>query len=242
STVPMPVVAETQPQVPPSPGAPAMLRLSVLAGPDQGKHLDLGYDARIIGRDDDCALILTDPRVSGHHAQARMLPDGRAEVTDLGSSNGTLVRGEPLDRPTTLDDGTQLQIGDTVLVVARGAEGASRAGRTPTVIGVIPKELRSDVKRSKRTVAIALVVGLVAVAAAIIAVVVSRGDDGGNGGGLSTRQIFVQGSKSTVAIATIIRQDSTGTAWAGGSGEIVDAKNGFILTNNHVATGGLAIK
>ena len=251
----LPTVAPTQqapvqppppqaaPPVPPRPGTPAMLRLSVLAGPDRGKHLDLGYDARIIGRDDDAALILTDPRVSGHHAQARMLPDGRAEVTDLGSSNGTLVRGEPLDRPTPLDDGAQIQIGDSVLVVARGAEGASRAGRTPTVIGgVIPKDLRSDVKRNTRTVAIALVVGVVAVAAAIIAVVVSQRGGGGNGSGLSTRQIFVKGSKSTVAIATIIRQDSTGTAWAGGSGEIIDAKNGFILTNNHVATGGIAIK
>jgi S1-C subfamily serine protease len=251
STVPMPAVAQTQPQapaqpapapppLPPRPGTPAMLRLSVLAGPDRGKHLDLGYDARIIGRDDDSALILTDPRVSGHHVQARMLPDGRAEVTDLGSSNGTLVRGEPLDRPTVLDDGTQLQIGDTVLVVARGAEGVSRTGRTPTVIGVIPKELRSDVKRSKRTVAVALAVGVVAVAAAIIAVVVSQ--DSGGSSGLTPRQVFVQGSKSTVAIATIIRQDSTGTAWAGGSGEIIDAQNGYILTNNHVATGGIAIK
>ena len=154
------------------------------------------------------------------------------------------MRGEPLERPTALDDGTQLQIGDSVLVVARGAEGASRMGRTPTVIGgVIPKELRSDVQRSRRTVTIALVVGVVAVVAAVIAIVASRDNGGGgNGGGLSTRQIFVQGSKSTVAIATIIRQDSTGTSWAGGSGEILDAKNGYILTNNHVATGGIAIK
>src|SRR5262249_3599514 len=167
-----------------------MLRLSVLAGPDRGRHLDLGYDPRLIGRDADCALVLTDPRVSGKHAQARMLPDGRAEITDLGSSNGILVRGEPIDQPPALADGTQLQLGHSVLVVARGAEGASRAGRTPTVIGVVPKELRSDVRRGKRTVGIALVVGLVAIVAAVAAFALSR-DSGNSSSGLSPRQIFV---------------------------------------------------
>jgi len=38
-------------------------------------------------------------------------------IEDLGSTNGTVVDGQEIDRPMVLDPGDRLVIGDTVFVV-----------------------------------------------------------------------------------------------------------------------------
>ena len=47
----------------------------------------------VIGRDEDCDLVVADPKVSRRHAYLKPRPDGRATVHDLDSSNGTWVDG-----------------------------------------------------------------------------------------------------------------------------------------------------
>ena len=49
-----------------------------------------------LGRDDDNDVIIDDERVSRHHAELSLLPDGRVELTDLGSTGGTFVNGRPV--------------------------------------------------------------------------------------------------------------------------------------------------
>ena len=49
-----------------------------------------------IGRAADCDLILAHPLVSRHHAEVERLPDGRLQLTDLGSMNGITVGGRRL--------------------------------------------------------------------------------------------------------------------------------------------------
>ncbi|PSM41975.1 ABC transporter ATP-binding protein [Streptomyces dioscori] len=49
-----------------------------------------------IGRALENELVVSDLQVSRHHAEFHATPDGRAEIRDLGSHNGTFVNGMPI--------------------------------------------------------------------------------------------------------------------------------------------------
>jgi transcriptional regulator with GAF, ATPase, and Fis domain len=66
-------------------------RLSVVAGPDAGRRVELAQPSIVIGRTGG-DLVLTDPKVSALHAALELAPDGY-RVRDLDSSNGTFVGG-----------------------------------------------------------------------------------------------------------------------------------------------------
>ncbi|MEU1042621.1 FHA domain-containing protein [Streptomyces sp. NPDC005551] len=51
-----------------------------------------------IGRGGDNDLVIDDLVVSRRHAELRALPDGRYEIVDLGSHNGTFLNGQPVER------------------------------------------------------------------------------------------------------------------------------------------------
>ncbi|MGW1706899.1 FHA domain-containing protein [Streptomyces sp. NPDC002206] len=60
-------------------------------------QLDLGRVMRI-GRALENELVVSDLQVSRHHAEFHATPDGRFEIRDLGSHNGTYVNGQPLHK------------------------------------------------------------------------------------------------------------------------------------------------
>ena len=51
-----------------------------------------------IGRALENELVVSDLQVSRHHAEFHATPDGRFEIRDLGSHNGTYVNGLPLNK------------------------------------------------------------------------------------------------------------------------------------------------
>ncbi|QKV95699.1 FHA domain-containing protein [Streptomyces sp. NA02950] len=93
---PQPQQSPPQPQGPQ--GGPAG---PVGAPPAQGDRpttfhqLAVGRVMRI-GRALENELVVSDLQVSRHHAEFRALPDGRFEIRDLGSHNGTYVNGQPV--------------------------------------------------------------------------------------------------------------------------------------------------
>ncbi|MGW8974033.1 FHA domain-containing protein [Streptomyces platensis] len=60
-------------------------------------RLDTGRVMRI-GRALENELVVSDLQVSRHHAEFRATPDGRFEIHDLGSHNGTYVNGQPVPK------------------------------------------------------------------------------------------------------------------------------------------------
>ncbi|MEU8523748.1 FHA domain-containing protein [Streptomyces sp. NPDC048577] len=58
-------------------------------------QLALGHVMRI-GRALENELVVSDLQVSRNHAEFRATPDGRFEIHDLGSHNGTYVNGQPI--------------------------------------------------------------------------------------------------------------------------------------------------
>ncbi len=90
-------------------------RLRVVRGPDKGKELELGEQARVlIGTHPDAELSITDTSVSRRHAELRLDAAGYV-LRDLGSSNGIRVGGVQV-LEVVLDHKTPvLSIGETDL-------------------------------------------------------------------------------------------------------------------------------
>lgn len=89
-------------------------RLVVTEGPLTGTELDLGSAPIMLGRAQECTLVLDDDYSSGKHA--RLFPQGsRWFLEDLGSTNGTWLGEEQLTRASTVELGERIRIGKTVL-------------------------------------------------------------------------------------------------------------------------------
>ncbi|MGW1792178.1 FHA domain-containing protein [Streptomyces tubercidicus] len=97
-----------QPQqaVPPQQARPPQERPAQQAGgapahgdrsPTTFHRLDMGRVMRI-GRALENELVVSDLQVSRHHAEFRATPDGRFEIHDLGSHNGTYINGQPVPK------------------------------------------------------------------------------------------------------------------------------------------------
>ena len=100
---------------PPAHGAPAGTARCWLVWND--RRFVLGAGEHFIGRDPVSAVWLDASGVSRSHACIRIDGDGhRASIEDLGSTNGTLLRGAPISARVALGDGDIIQIGAAELV------------------------------------------------------------------------------------------------------------------------------
>jgi hypothetical protein len=76
----------------------------------------LGDGDHLVGREPGVSIHLDSPKVSRHHARVAV---ARREVSieDLGSKNGTFVRGVRIEERTRLSPGDDIQIGPIKLIV-----------------------------------------------------------------------------------------------------------------------------
>ena len=87
--------------------------LTVVSGPDQGKHFLLCDGESLIGRAPDCQVILTDAASSRRHCKIQS-DGGIFTLLDLGSENGTEVNGTS-EKQCVLEPDAQLTVGNTIL-------------------------------------------------------------------------------------------------------------------------------
>jgi DNA-binding winged helix-turn-helix (wHTH) protein len=78
------------------------------------RQIRLSDGENIIGREPEAAVWLDFSAVSRRHARI-VLSGDRATVEDLGSKNGTQVRGERISGAVELEDGDEIRIGSVVL-------------------------------------------------------------------------------------------------------------------------------
>lgn len=67
-------------------------------------------DELLIGRDENCDIVIPERQVSRHHARITRTPQGSSILEDLLSKNGTHVNGVLITEPTPLQDGDIIQI------------------------------------------------------------------------------------------------------------------------------------
>ena len=90
-------------------------RLVVTAGPAKDNVIPLTQDEASIGRDPNNVVAISDPSVSRKHCLLRRESDGRFQILDLESRNGTLVNGVTV-KEHWLRHGDEIATGDSVFL------------------------------------------------------------------------------------------------------------------------------
>ncbi len=98
-----------------------------LTHPDSSAKYDLNQPRFTIGRDPSNDLVLDDSLISGFHATI-FVEDGRVEIVDQGSSNGTYVNDNLVSGRVELKAWNTLKMGNVELEVV------DSSGRRPTMV------------------------------------------------------------------------------------------------------------
>jgi len=112
-------------------GAAVSIHLAVFS-PGGTRMLELRRNAVLrIGRNPDCDVCIDDETVSRSHARVERAGD-EVYVTDLGSSNETLLNGVRLDRKRLVHPGDEITVGGTTLfILRRPARAGGAAAPSP---------------------------------------------------------------------------------------------------------------
>ncbi|MBL8728869.1 MAG: FHA domain-containing protein [Planctomycetes bacterium] len=86
-------------------------------------------DGLLIGRVAGCDVVVDDAKASRRHARV-VVEGGVVEIEDLGSSNGTLLNGNPVTR-RVLRAGDTVQIGQSAIVYREGPAPGAAAAAAP---------------------------------------------------------------------------------------------------------------
>ena len=246
-------------------------KLVVSGGPSAGAIVALAEGTQVIGRDAASDIVIDDAEVSSRHASVTRTGDA-VRLKDLGSLNGTKVNGERITQERTLEraTGSRSDRPPSRSTTARRRRGRScarcrsrRRSRPaaakpaaipsqpfqPGRVASAPAPKRGGVASGK---AIAVIGVVVVAAAAVIAFAVTNGDDSSpkaaattaaatptNTGPLNAAQLIAQNRDATVQVLDSL---PGGRSVASGTGSVIDAKNGYVLTNNHVAVRGSAVR
>ena len=88
-------------------------RLRIVSGAGKGTIFAIRDPTVILGRDEGCHVVVDDPRVSGRHAIVSYR-GGEFRVSDLQSTNGSLLNGSPLTE-SVFQESDDLRLGKTVI-------------------------------------------------------------------------------------------------------------------------------
>lgn len=236
-----------------------MARLHVRNGSTMSEH-EIGAEPVTIGRE-GCDINLDDQTVSRHHATVREIGEG-VTITDEGSTNGTLVNGRSITGATLLRPGDKVEIGgaEITLVGTSGgvAGGTVAVPKRPPLGGAVPAPNRAAVgplvghgappppgapggkgARGRSPGAGAVVLAIVTVAGIVVGALFATGvlppDDDGERKELTVQEVAQQVRPSTARI-NVEHPDGEGQ----GTGWVLDAEEGLLVTNFHVVAGGQA--
>ena len=225
--------------------------LHVRSGPDSGTAIELPEEGPfVLGRQRGSDLVVRDSRASRRHAELTRLEDGRWRLRDLDSANGTFVDGMKVES-AELQGGEDVLIGDVVISASvRGPHEVSSVpvieppritNRTPVgrtemapqlaTHSMVRRLVDAGTKRASRTGLLASA-GFAGLAVVAVVVLLATGVIGGGDDGVP--KVVDQLRASTVLITTNQGEVLTGT----GSGWVLDAEEGLIVTNAHVVNQG----
>ena len=234
--------------------------LTVTAGEGKGLSVRIDGERCLVGSGRECRLIVHDDGVDPIHALFEIDENGDVEVQDLRTKTGTFMNGERISGATAVNDGDEIKIGSTVLTATIEDPAESDEVEEPSIEVAVPPEPPSPAaaedavalvtaaegthvevvpvdqrRRLRDRVNRATVLAASAAALAVIAIVavlaLSGGDDSP-----STEDIVAEVTPSTVLVHV------SGAAGLGaGSGWVLDAKEGLVVTNFHVVNGATGV-
>ena len=207
-------------------------------GEQKGKPVPVTGDSFVIGRDESADLQIIDTRISRRHASLKVLPGGNAELHDLDSANGTLVNGAPV-KAAVLTGGEKIRLGDAELTFypVDPIRAKTTVGLTakPRLSQIVAKRGQSAIQRlriEKKLRNLTIAAGAALAAVLILGVLLLTGVIGGNGP--DTSAVVAKVTPSTVLITS--DRGETGSGW------VLDAGAGHVVTNGHVINGGTSFQ
>ena len=235
----------------------------VIKGNAAGAQISIG-DEFLIGRvAEGEGKLGDDPELSRQHARVTRSGDS-IRIEDLGSTNGTIVNGQRISGPQELRPGDTIEIGTTTLQFVGAGGVAPQVTRAAAQVPPPPAATQPPAPRpsppaapapapppaaapaaGRKGLPLALLAGLGALLVAIViaVVVLSGGDDDSEE---TSAERLSANRRATVVINTKGPEtDDEGdevVSAGGGSGIVIDARKGLVLTNSHVIAGQTSIK
>jgi S1-C subfamily serine protease len=218
------------------------VRVAIRSGAGVGTTVDITRRPFVIGRDAACDLAVDDEKVSRRHATLETFGDTHAILRDLESTNGTYVGDTKITDLRQLAPGEQFRVGDTVLeVLADAAPPPAPPAEQPAAAAPADPASQSTIRRLVRRSTRTQTIVAVATSAIALVLVVLLVAGVFSGGGSSA-----PASQPTVADVVRDIRPSTGLVVAGignqaisaGTGWVLDANQGLIVTNHHVVDPG----
>jgi S1-C subfamily serine protease len=223
-------------------------------------------DEFVIGRELTADLVIDDEKASRQQCRLTRQENGDLELLDLGSTNGTRVNGMRASGPVALHGGEQIRIGRHTILVSRTdpsavggtlidttasmlgpsyvAPGAGLAApvatpQSPVVapasfgqpVGALPSYPIPAAKTKNKALIGGLAGGAGVVVIGLIAAMVAVG---GGSKAFSVQKITEISKPKTVSVES----DIAGALQGRGTGWVLDAKQGLIVTNHHVVNSG----
>ncbi len=102
-------------------------------GPNPGQEVTLTKSEFVIGRQAGVDFVIASSAVSRRHLRI-FQQGGQYLVEDLGSSNGTFVNGQRISKPTLLQNGDRLQLGQAIRLSIAGLPSSSATLMSPAVV------------------------------------------------------------------------------------------------------------
>jgi S1-C subfamily serine protease len=205
--------------------------LRVVSGADAGRTVEVPAEqgsSFVLGRVKGCDLVIRDEKASRHHAELRPEPAGGLRLRDLGSANGTYVDGRRVEE-AMLGGGEELRIAGVEITVLAHAPEARGGGDAPPTWSVVGRLVDHRTRGARRATWVALGAAALAVAAvAFVLVVGSGGDD------RSVPEVVKRLAPSTLLVEALRGDRRTAT----GSGWVLDAGAGLVVTAAHVVNEG----
>ncbi len=232
--------------------------LRVIRGAGEGRDIAVASEL-VIGREAaGDGRLDGEPALSRRHARVTRSADGALTIEDLGSLNGTRVNGTAITAATVLRRGDEITLGQTVLAVAHPGDPPVRAPAArsrETVFAdapVIPDRPPRPVRATPGLADLARLAEQPAVRAGALAAVVAVGLAIwllAGGGESDEAKVVGKGRDSTVQLVVqpsgiVRRLASIAPATApprSGSGIVVDARRGLVLTADRLVAGAARI-
>ena len=202
--------------------------LRVLSGADAGRTVELPEDRRfVLGRVQGCDLVIRDERASRQHAELRVEAAGGVRVVDLGSANGTFVDGRRVTE-ALLAGGEELVVGGVELALLARRPASAGGDAPPPSWSVVGRLVDSRTRGARRATWAALGAAALALAAVGVVLLVGGGDDD------AVPQVVRELTPSTLLVEALRGERRTAT----GSGWVLDARQGLVVTAGHVVNEG----
>ncbi|MEX1365393.1 MAG: FHA domain-containing protein, partial [Nannocystaceae bacterium] len=110
-----------------------MLKVVVHEKGGRTQRFSFDTDQFAVGREDDNDLVLDRVNISKYHLRFRR-HQGRVEVLDLGSTNGTYVNGRKVGEPRAVRRSDRIYVGDYILMLEGDDEAIAPVKRSEIIV------------------------------------------------------------------------------------------------------------